>query len=304
MTFTNPYLLTLECSLVHVLLLPLHYSLLHSRVGSQEPLIKNPRDKLQILTLAKQMYPRNTDSFINHYEEAVQRPFGYLLVDLKTTTQDNCRLRTNVLPGEERFDNSGVPNNISQELLQYLKQQNLMTPPVIPVMQKLQDSMDGLLSRSDLGDYERAKHYMQLQNKYLTFKQQLNSRPRELNPSYSEEQREISSNILPGHVSPLIQEPVTLQSTAVQTPMTIQATAVQEPMATQATPAEASLPSSILTPPSTVPSPTPKRKKPPRIRFKNYLDDDLQNGLQEDPGEFAEIILTRFLKKRKISLLQ
>ena len=226
-------------------------------------LFKNPHDKLQILTLAKQMYPRNTDSFINHYEEAVQRPFGYLLVDLKTTTPDNCRLRTNVLPGEERFDNSGVPNNISQDLLQYLKQQNLMTPSVIPVIQKLQDSMDGLLSRSDLGDYERARHYMQLQNKYLTFKQQLNSRPRELNPSYSEEQREISSNILPGHVSPLIQEPVT-----------VQATAAQEPMATQATPAEASLPSSILTPPPTVPSPTPKRKKPPRIRFKNYLDDD------------------------------
>ena len=114
---------------------------------------------------------------------------------------------------------------------------------------------------------------MQLQNKYLTFKQQLNSRSRELNPSYSEEQRENSSNLLPGHVSPLIQEPVTVQA-VVETPMTIQATAVQEPMATQATPAEASLPSSILTPPPTVPSPTPKGKKPPRIRFKNYLDDD------------------------------
>ena len=31
--------LLVECSLVQVLLLPLHYSLLHSRVGSQEPLI-------------------------------------------------------------------------------------------------------------------------------------------------------------------------------------------------------------------------------------------------------------------------
>ena len=106
-------------------------------------------------------YPRHTDFFINHYEQAVQRPFGYLLVDIKTTTQDNCRLRTNVLPSEERFDNVGVPANTSQEILQYLKQQNVMTPPVVPVMQKLQDSMDGLLSRSDLGDDERAKHYMQ-----------------------------------------------------------------------------------------------------------------------------------------------
>ena len=110
-------------------------------------LFKNPRDKLQILTLAKQMYPRQTDSFINHYEEAAQRPFGYLLVDLKTTTQENCRLRTNVLPSEERFDNSGVPNNISQELLQYLKQQNLMTPPV---MQKLQDSVWMVFSRDQI----------------------------------------------------------------------------------------------------------------------------------------------------------
>ena len=67
-------------------------------------LFKNPRDKLQIVTLAKQTYPGQTHSFLQRYEEAVQRPFGYLLVDLKTTTQDNCRLRTNVLPGEERFD--------------------------------------------------------------------------------------------------------------------------------------------------------------------------------------------------------
>ena len=225
-------------------------------------LFKNPRDKLQVLTLAKQMYPRHTDFFINHYEQAVQRHFGYLLVDLKTTTQDNCRLRTKVLPGEERFDNVAVPDDISQELLQYLKQQNVMTPPVVPVMKKLQDSMDGLLSRSDLGDNERAKHYKQLQNKYLTFKQQLNSRLKDSKPPYSEEQKQISSNLMPD------QEPVTVQAAAVQTPMVIQATAAQEPIATQTTPAEASLPSSILTPPPTVPSPTQKKK--------NYLEFGLK----------------------------
>ena len=90
----------------------------------------------------------------------MRRPFRYLLVDLKTTTQDNCKLQTNVLPGEERFNNVGVPDNISQDLLQYLKQQNLATVPVLPAMQKLQDSMDGLLSRKDLGEYERARQYI------------------------------------------------------------------------------------------------------------------------------------------------
>ena len=82
------------------------------------------------------MYPRQTDWFLKQYEEAVQRPFGYLFVDIKSTTQDNCRLRTNVLPNEEKFDKGGVEANISQELLQYLKQQNLMIPPVIPEMQR------------------------------------------------------------------------------------------------------------------------------------------------------------------------
>ena len=62
-------------------------------------LFKNPREKLQILTLAKQMYPEQTDFFLNQYEEAVKGSFGYLLIDLKTTTQD----KTNVLPSEEGF---------------------------------------------------------------------------------------------------------------------------------------------------------------------------------------------------------
>ena len=105
------------------------------------------------------MYPRHTYFFIKRYGEAVHRLSRYRLVHLKTTTQDNCRLRTNVLPGEERFDSVGVPDNISQELLKYLKQQNIATAPVLPAMQKLQDSMDGLLSRTDLGEHEsRAVH--------------------------------------------------------------------------------------------------------------------------------------------------
>ena len=85
-------------------------------------LFKNPRDKLHILTLAKQMYAGQTDFVLNQYEEAVKRPFGYLLIDLKTTTQDNCRLRTNVLPTEEGFNQAGFQENIPQELLRYLMQ--------------------------------------------------------------------------------------------------------------------------------------------------------------------------------------
>ena len=115
-------------------------------------LFKNPRDKLQILTLAKQMYPKETDWFLKQYEEAVRRPFGYLFVDLKPNTEDSCRLRTNELSGNEKFDKGGIEANISQELLQYLKQQNLITPPVTPEMQRLHNNMDKLLHHTDLGE--------------------------------------------------------------------------------------------------------------------------------------------------------
>ena len=44
-------------------------------------LFKNPRDKLQVLTLAKQMYPGRTDFFLTQCKEAVRRPYGYLSFD-------------------------------------------------------------------------------------------------------------------------------------------------------------------------------------------------------------------------------
>ena len=138
-------------------------------------LFKNPRDKLQILTLAKQMYPSETAWFIKEYEEAMRRPYGYLFVDLRPTTPERCRLRTNVLPGEERFDKGFDENRISQELLQYLKQQSLMVPPPISEMQRIQNNMDNLLYRTNLGEDQKAKQYMQLQNKFLNYKHQLKS---------------------------------------------------------------------------------------------------------------------------------
>ena len=87
-----------------------------------------------------------------------------------------------------------------------------------------------------------------------------------------------------------VQEPVTVQAMAAQEQ--IQATTVQTPVTVQATPAKALPPSSILTPPHTVEasSLTSKRKRP-RIRFVNYLEEMIV--LQEGPGILAKVILTR-----------
>ena len=106
------------------------------------------------------MYPGRTDFFLKQYEEAVRRPYGYLLIDLKTTTRDDCRLRTNVLSGEENFNKVEKEENIPQELLRYLKQQTLMVPPPISEMQRIQNNMDNLLYRTNLGEDQKAKQYM------------------------------------------------------------------------------------------------------------------------------------------------
>ena len=55
-------------------------------------LVKNPRDKLQILTLAKQLYPGQTDFFLNQHEQAVKRPFGYLPVSYTHLTLPTKRI--------------------------------------------------------------------------------------------------------------------------------------------------------------------------------------------------------------------
>ena len=191
-------------------------------------LFKNPRDKLQILTLAKQMYPSETAWFIKEYEETVRRPYGYLFVDLRPTTPDRCRLRTNVLPGEERFDKGFKENRISQELLRYLKQQTLMVPPPISEMQRIQNNMDNLLYRANLGEDQKAKQYMQLQNKFLNYKHQLKSLiPEATITTQTQESRQMSTNVLTGDAAtapnPVQEPPEIIPATPVQAPTQVTA---------------------------------------------------------------------------------
>ena len=63
-------------------------------------LFKSPSDKQQISMLARQVDPGKVQEFMRSYEDATSRPHGYLMLDLKPTTDDQQRLKTNALPGE------------------------------------------------------------------------------------------------------------------------------------------------------------------------------------------------------------
>ena len=57
----------------------------------------NPVDRQPVTTLGRQMYPSRRNFFLQKFDEATERSYAYLLVDLKPTTLDSLRLRTDVL---------------------------------------------------------------------------------------------------------------------------------------------------------------------------------------------------------------
>ena len=64
-------------------------------------IFRNLRDRAQIRHLARQVYPENPRFLEEAYQDATSQAFGYLLLDLKQTTADNCRLRTCIFPDDE-----------------------------------------------------------------------------------------------------------------------------------------------------------------------------------------------------------
>ena len=63
-------------------------------------LMKNPSDKLQIQALGRQVCPGQQKYVMEAYSDATTPKFGYLLVDLSPTSEDECRFRTCIFPHE------------------------------------------------------------------------------------------------------------------------------------------------------------------------------------------------------------
>lgn len=63
-------------------------------------LLKNLRGTDQIRRFAIQTFGSDYKRFMEAYYDATKIPYGYLLVDLRSDTPDNLRLRTRILPEE------------------------------------------------------------------------------------------------------------------------------------------------------------------------------------------------------------
>lgn len=72
---------------------------------------KNPRDKQQILHLSKQVSPENPKYIQEAYNDATSMAYGYLLFDLRQTTPDILRYRTNIFQSDTPPNIVYVPKN-------------------------------------------------------------------------------------------------------------------------------------------------------------------------------------------------
>lgn len=61
-------------------------------------IMRNPSDKSQIITLSRQLYPGNSRFFLEAYNDATSKRFGYLFIDVSPHSEEETRLQTNILP--------------------------------------------------------------------------------------------------------------------------------------------------------------------------------------------------------------
>jgi hypothetical protein len=63
-------------------------------------LFKNPRDKGQIHHLGRQIFPQHPNFLIDAYDQATERPHGYLILDFDQLTPEEQRVITGIFPPE------------------------------------------------------------------------------------------------------------------------------------------------------------------------------------------------------------
>lgn len=63
-------------------------------------LFKNPRDKLQIEILARQIFPSQKTFFSDSFKDATEEPHGYLILDLTPSCPERYIVRAGLLPGQ------------------------------------------------------------------------------------------------------------------------------------------------------------------------------------------------------------
>ncbi len=75
-------------------------------------LFNMPVDKTQVRTISRQMFPEKPTHMLQMYENAISKPYGCIVIDLKPNTNPNNRLKTDILPHEQAGKGYEIPKII------------------------------------------------------------------------------------------------------------------------------------------------------------------------------------------------
>ena len=125
-------------------------------------LFKNPRDRQQIQTLARQMYPNNWRKFLEYFEYETSKPYGKVIIDLNPETLEKDRF---VADEEEEGD----VNKLYTQQVQQQKRLLEYTDPYIAQAQKTQERMQTLQQNSSLTDEQKKDRYDDMLDDYKMY---------------------------------------------------------------------------------------------------------------------------------------
>ena len=91
-------------SVMHIVQNLFYNNLRNARINSHYLiLMKNPSDRLQAMTLGRQIFPTKQKAFLEALDDSCSKPFGYMVIDLEPSSDDNQRLITNVFPDDTQI---------------------------------------------------------------------------------------------------------------------------------------------------------------------------------------------------------
>ena len=97
-------------------------------------LFNNPRDQQQVMVLARQMYPGQSEKFLSSYKMATSKPYGYLAIDLKPDTPNDKRLWPNVFEQTNKAPTGEQPYYAEQKTSP--EEQTVVDPASDPYFRK------------------------------------------------------------------------------------------------------------------------------------------------------------------------
>ena len=86
-------------------------------------------DRQQVATLARRIYPSTCATFMRKFEDATARPYGYLVLDLKSCTSEQDRLQTDIFVDQQSPDDGDISDDEDTDSVESLDYIRSISPP-------------------------------------------------------------------------------------------------------------------------------------------------------------------------------